>query len=102
MATLRNQKFSWDNDDLNPKCKAVLDLLNDLVTHFRYLMEDTQSPLPKGHSKPCAKAIAKVRPLKTLKYFNSIFIRSKNRFKCSMMSQTMSLFQLQEQNHLKI
>ena len=60
MATLRNQKFSWDNDDLNPKCKAVLDLLNDLVTHFRYLMEDTQSPLPKGHSKPCAKAIAKV------------------------------------------
>ena len=61
MATLRNQKFSWDNDDLNPKCKAVLDLLNDLVTHFRYLMEDTQSPLPKGHSKPCAKAIAKVK-----------------------------------------
>ena len=71
MATLRNQKFSWDNDDLNPKCKAVLDLLNDLVTHFRYLMEDTQSPLPKGHSKPCAKAIAKV---KSEKIFLELFL----------------------------
>jgi hypothetical protein len=60
MATLRNQKFSWDNDDLNPKCKAVMDLLQNLVTHFKFLMEDTQSTLPKGQSKPCSKAIAKV------------------------------------------
>ena len=75
MATLRNQKFSWDNDDLNPKCKAVLDLLNDLVTHFRYLMEDTQSPLPKGHSKPCAKAIAKVTSDKNQNIQNHFFFK---------------------------
>ena len=61
MATLKNQKFSWDKEDLTPKCKAVLDLLNSLVEQFKYLMEEApNSQVVKGKSRPCAKAIQKV------------------------------------------
>ena len=81
MATLRNQKFSWDEDDLNPKCKAVMDLLQSLVTHFKFLMEDTQSTLPKGQSKPCSKAIAKVSVCIITSVYN--IFRWKNHLKCS-------------------
>ena len=62
MATLKNQKFTWDKEDLTPKCKAVLDLLNSLVEQFKYLMEESPTAQsPKGKSRPCAKAIEKVR-----------------------------------------
>ena len=35
-------------------------LLEDLVKHFKYLMEDAPSPLQKGVSRPCHIAIKKV------------------------------------------
>jgi len=35
-------------------------LLEDLVKHFKYLMEDAPSPLKKGVSRPCHIAIKKV------------------------------------------
>lgn len=60
MATLRNQAFVFDKDDLTPKCGTVLEILQDLVKHFQYLMEDKPSPLKKGISRPCHIAIKKV------------------------------------------
>jgi hypothetical protein len=35
MATLRNQAFVFDKDDLTPKCGTVLEILQDLVKHFQ-------------------------------------------------------------------
>lgn len=37
-----------------------MELLEDLVKHFKYLMEDAPSPLQKGISRPCHIAIKKV------------------------------------------
>ena len=47
-------------DDFNPKCVTVMELLENLVKHFKYLMEDVPSPLQKGVSRPCHIAIKKV------------------------------------------
>ena len=70
MATLKNQKFTWDKEDLTPKCRAVLDLLNSLVEQFKYLMEESPTAQTKGKSRPCAKAIDKVR--ESLNMFDDI------------------------------
>ena len=60
-----------DKDDLTPKCRAVLDLLNSLVEQFKYLMEEAPTTqTTKGKSRPCSKAIDKVK--ESLQMFDDI------------------------------
>lgn len=61
MATLRNAQFGFDPEDLKPKCTSVYDLLEDLIKHFRFLMEDNPSPLQKGVSRPAQVSLTKIK-----------------------------------------
>ena len=57
----RNAQFGFDPEDLKPKCTSVYDLLEDLIKHFRYLMEDNPSPLQKGVSRPAQVSLTKIK-----------------------------------------